>query len=142
MFCRRLFAAVPPRPPPFPAISLVFLLAPQLPSRHQLQPDGPGVLIQGPRVTVGRGYKGGAASERAMAVPGGGGGGGGAVADGPVGAVQGRVHAEGRAVAQGGVLESRVAEAAGRYVDGAQDRARVRNLRERRQNIGQVVIVV
>lgn len=70
---------------------------------------------------MGRGNKGGAASQRAMAVTGGRRGGGGAVAYRPVCAVEGRVHAEGRAIAQGGVVESRVAEAAGRYVDGAQD---------------------
>lgn len=141
MFCHCLFTAMPPPLPPS-AISLIFILAPQLPGRHQLQPDCPGVLIWDPGVTVGRGNKGGAASQRAMAVTGGGRGGGRAVANRPVGAVQGRVHAAGRAVAQGGVVESRVAEAAGRYVDGAQDRARVRNLRKRGQNIRQVVIIV
>lgn len=110
-----------PRLPPPSALFLIFILAPQLSGRHQFQPDRPGVLIWGPGVTVGRGNKGGTASQRAMAVTGGGRGGGGAVAYGPVGVVEGRVHAEGGTVAQGGVVESRVAEAAGRYVDGAQD---------------------
>lgn len=129
---------MPPLPPPS-VLPVIFILAPQLPGRYQLQPDRPGVLIWGPGVAVRGGDKGGAAPQRAMAVAGGGGGGGRAVADRPV---EGRVHAEGRAVAQGGVVEGRVAEAAGRYVDGAQGRARVRDLRKRGQNIGQVAIIV
>lgn len=75
----------------------------------------------GPVVTVGRGNEGGTASQRAMAITGGGRGGGRAVAYWSVDAVKGRVHAEGRTVAQGGVVESRVAEAAVWYADGAQD---------------------
>lgn len=77
-----------------------------------------------------------------MAVSGGRGGGGRTVADGPFGAVGRGVHAEGGAVAQGGLVEGRVAEAASRYVNGAQGRAGVRDFRQSRQGIGQVVKIV
>lgn len=56
-----------------------------------------------------------------MTVPGRSGGGGRAVADRPFGAVKRRIHAEYGAVAQRGLMEGRVAEAAGWYVNGAQD---------------------
>lgn len=145
MFCRSLFAALSPLPSPHVhpfIVPVLFLPASQLPGRDQFQPNRPGVPVRGHRVTVRGGDEGGAAAQGAVAVPGGGRRRGGAVADGPFGAVGRRVHAEGGAVARGGVAEGWVAEAAGRDVNGAQDRAGVRDFRKRRQRIRQVVIIV
>lgn len=132
MFCHSLSTALSSLSPPHvhpSIISFIFLPASQLPGWHQFQPYRPRVLVWGPWVTVRCSNKGGAAAQRAVTVPGRSRGRGRAVADRPFGAVWWGVHAEGGAVAQGGVVEGRVAEAAGWYVSGAQDRARVRDFR-------------
>ncbi len=145
MFCRSLSTALFSLSPHcvHPSIiSVIFLLASQLPGRDQFQPNCPRVPVWSHWVTVRGSNEGGAAAQRAVTVPGGSGWWGGAVADGPFGAVGWGVHAEGGAVARGRVTEGRVAEAAGRYVNGAQDWARVRDFRKWRQRIRQVVIIV
>lgn len=91
---------------------------------------------------MGGGDEGGAAAQRAVAVPRGRRRRRGAVADWSFGTFGRGVHAVGGAVTQGGVAEGRVVEAAGREVNGAQDRARVRNFGKRRQCIWQVVIII
>ncbi|KAG7274892.1 LOW QUALITY PROTEIN: hypothetical protein CRUP_014677 [Coryphaenoides rupestris] len=75
-------------------------LAPQLAGRDQLQPDGPRVPVGGRRWRRAGAQRHGAPDQRAVAVPRRGRRGGGAVADWPLRAVRGGVHAVGGAVAQ------------------------------------------
>lgn len=145
MFCWSLSSALSPLSLPYvrpSIISDVVLSASQLPRGYQLQTNRPRVSVWGGRVTVSGRDKGGAATQRAVTVPGRGRGWGWAVADRPFGAVGRGVHAEGRAVAGGGVAEGRVAKAARWDVNGAQDWTRVRDFRKGGQHIRQVVIVV
>ena len=129
-------AAAPPSTgiPSLPAGPLSIPLrvpAPQLAGRDQLQPDGPGVRVE---------RRGGAGPQHhrapdqgAVAVPRRGRRGRGAVADGPLGAVRGGVHAVGGAVAQRHVAGDGVAQRHARHR---------RDFWERRQRVSRVVVVI